>query len=247
MPETDTGIVYEQSGAGTPVVFIHGWLGNKESWTPVRDRLAGEYRAVWYDQRCHGASACEPFQVMRTLERDLDAVITEAGLENPVLAGHSMGGMVALSYAVRQPVAGLFLAGTCASTPQPIVKSPKFFLEQYEEIDRERWADMIVENYTWAGTPDEIVAEAKQQLLAADPIPVRSGLRAMIDFDVRDQLPDVPAAVLGGKHDNAITPEKMWELAALLGTSPVMLDAGHDIIHEAPDQVAAHLDQFLSA
>ncbi len=248
MPTTADGIRYDHApGDGTPVIYVHGWLGSAASWDAVRNEMTVEHPAVVYDQRCHGDSACTPFDRIDQLVDDLAAVVDDAGIAAPVLAAHSMGGMVALQYAATRPVAGLFLVGTCADTPSPAVRSPRWFLDRFGEMDRAEWAELVVDNYTADCTPHEVVDAARQQLRDADDVPVESGLRAMDRFDVRDDLDAVeaPVTVVGGRHDRAITPEKVAELAALLGVDPVMLDAAHDMLHEVPAQVSDRLDSFL--
>lgn len=249
MPRTGTGIVYEtRDGTGTPIVFVHGWLGSRAYWDRVIRRIDTGNPLLWYDQRCHGDSDCSRFD-MDTLVADLDRVLDDAGHDRPALVGHSMGGMVALRYTADHPdrVSGLFLAATSASTPDPAVESPRFFLEELDRMDRGDWADMILDNYMGEQASEEIRAASREQLIAADEVPVRCGLQLMIDYDVRDRLDavDVPVSVVGGRHDRAITPEKVDELAALLGVDPVMLDTTHEVVAEEPGRVAALIEAFI--
>lgn len=246
MDRTVDGLVYELApGTGTPLVYVHGWLGSRESWKQVDAQLETDAPRLFYDQRCHGESGCDPFTI-DDLADDLDSVITATGLEQPVVAGHSMGGMVALTHALDTPVAGVFLVGTCASTPEPVNRSVRWFRENLDTVDRADWAEGIIDNYTAAGTPEAVKKEARQQLLDAPREPVVHGLDAMLQFDIRERLPpDVPVCVVGGEQDRAITPAKVEELAALLNVEPVWLDAAHDLLHEVPERVAAVLDGFL--
>ncbi|MFB6147508.1 MAG: alpha/beta fold hydrolase, partial [Candidatus Nanohaloarchaea archaeon] len=133
-------------GDGTPLVFIHGWLGSKESWRQVEKELDLENPMVFYDQRCHGNSSCSKFD-FDDLAEDLEQLLEMLGVEEPVLVGHSMGGMVALKYAAEKEVSGLCLLGTSAETPEPDNHSPRFFLEKFGSMDRRAWAMEIVKNY----------------------------------------------------------------------------------------------------
>lgn len=246
MDRTVDGLVHElEPGTGTSIVYVHGWLGSRESWRPVDEQLGTDRPQLFYDQRCHGESGCEPFD-LDSLSDDLDAVIAANGLQRPVIAGHSMGGMVALTHALDHPPAGLFLVGTCASTPTPVNRSPQWFLENLDSADRAEWAELIIDNYTASTTPTEIERAAREQLLDAPREPIVHGLEAMVDYDVRDRLPvDAPVCVVGGRRDQAITPERVEELAERCGTEPVWIDAAHDLLHETPGQVAEHLKTFL--
>ncbi len=235
-----------EPGTGTPIVFLHGWLGSKESWRQVRRDLDIDNPLLFYDHRCHGESPCAEFD-FDDLADDLHTLIAQHGFEDPVLVGHSMGGMVALTYAVRyDTLGGLVLLGTCASTPEPEVKRPQFYLDNFHEMEREEWAEMIAENYLGQGA-GPLWEETVQELVAADDEPVISGLEAMVEYDVRDELDsvDVPAMVVGGRQDGAITPEKSRELADLLDCRLEMIDSSHLMLQEVPGTVTTLLASYL--
>lgn len=235
-------------GEGTPIVFIHGWLGDNESWNRVDTFLNAANQKLFYDQRCHGESFCEAFSTFEELAEDLDRLIRDWGLDDPVIVGHSMGGMVALTYATHyDTLAGLVLIGTCASTPEPRVKSPQFFLEQLDTMDREEWADMIVQNYMPDGDDHLLRFNIQDEMLEADEPVLRHSLIAMTRYDVRDDLDDVtvPSLVIGAEQDDAITPEKSRELANLLDCQITWLDASHLLLYEEPRAVARLIEDFL--
>lgn len=247
MPITDELHYRFADGDGTPLVFLHGWLGSMQSWNGIREQLDIGNPMLCYDHRCHGQSPCAPFD-FDNLTDDLHGLVEEHRLERPVLVGHSMGGMVALTYATRYGAGGLFLSGTCASTPTPVVESPRFFLEQFDAMDREQWAGMIVDNYFPATGYNELRAAAKQELMTANETAVTCGLDAMIGYDVRDRLDaQVPATVVGATQDRAITPDRVQELAALLDVEPVMLDTCHLITEAEPGVYARLLAQFMDS
>ncbi len=241
------GVAYEKvKDEGKPVIFIHGWLGEGD-WKNVTEHLEIENPVVFYHQRCHGDSNCERFD-FGDLAGDLKTIMEELGLEKPVLAGHSMGGMVALEYAVRHDnLAGLFLVSTSASTPEPEIGSPRFFLEKFGEMDREEWADMIVENYASETGFPEIKKGAKQNLATAAREPIVYGLQAMMDYDVRKELGGFskPAILVTGEKDGAITMEKSRELSSLLGCGLHTLNCTHLIPQERPEELAELLSSFL--
>lgn len=247
--KTDTGIAYRYvPGEGTPLVFIHGWLGSTESWSQVDDALDVQNPKLFYDQRCHGDSECTRFESFQELAADLERLIEELELDEPILIGHSMGGMAALTYATRTDnYTGMALFGSCASTPEPRIASPQFFLDKLAEMDRETWADMIAENYVPGDDHTELRKQAKQELLNADDDVLRHALAAMVIYDVSDQISAVtkPSLVIGGSNDAAITPRKSRELAELLGCELRMLDTTHLMLQEAPEQVVQELSRFL--
>jgi pimeloyl-ACP methyl ester carboxylesterase len=96
-------IAYEITGCGRPLVLVHGLGDERSLWSPLVERFAPHFCCLTLDLRGHGESTggldFDPFG----LHRDLDAVISDAGLEQPVLIGHSLGGFVATAYAGAHP------------------------------------------------------------------------------------------------------------------------------------------------
>lgn len=234
-------------GAGVPIVFVHGWLGSKRSWKQIREQLDVDNPQIYYDQRCHGSASCTAFD-FEDLAADLQQLITENGLEEPIIVGHSMGGMVALTYAAQyEQCSGLVLLGTCASTPEPEVESPQFFLKQFAELPREKWAAMIADNYVPREENPNLWKDAKKELVAADKTPITCGLEAMVDYDVRDQLSNIsaPCTVIAGEQDHAITLDKSQELAELLNCPLHRIDASHLMLQDAPEAIAQQIEVFV--
>lgn len=241
------GLAYHlEAGEGRPVVFLHGWLGSHHDWDAVRDALDTGHPWLAYDHRCHGDSDGGGYG-LDGLVADLRSLITHCGLDEPVLAGHSMGGTVALQYAAEHPVAGLLVCGGFATEPDPENRSPGEFLELLDTMDRDRWAAEIAANYSPADTRARELAA--QELREADETAVRSGLELMTGLDIRGQVrkADVPARVVSGKDDAAIIPEKGEELAGLLDCPHHELDATHLMLRERPDEIAGILEALLEA
>lgn len=232
----------EVTGEGTPVIFVHGWLGSRESWTQVRAELELENPLVFYDQRCHGDSSCSKF-LIEDLAKDLGKIIQKMDNE-PVLVGHSMGGMAALKYAsTENSYSGLILLGTCASTPRPKYRSPEFFLEKLGKMARTKWAEMIADNYAEDST--EVRKGALQELKEAGKEPVINGLKAMINYDVRESLGEENAVVIAGKKDSAIPVEQGRELSKSLGCTLEIIDSSHLMLQEEPSKVAKKIEEFV--
>src|SRR5712691_5409594 len=87
-------LYYEDHGAGTPVVLIHGFPLSGRSWEKQTLALLREgYRVITYDRRGFGASS-QPTSGYDydTFAADLDKVMTQLDLRDVTLVGFSMGG-----------------------------------------------------------------------------------------------------------------------------------------------------------
>jgi pimeloyl-ACP methyl ester carboxylesterase len=103
---------YAQSdGSGVPVVFLHGTGCDAADWGATIAALPAEMHTVLIDFRGHGHSdvPTAPF-TLQDLADDVLHLIDRRGFERAILAGHSLGGMVALAVTRASPnIAGLVL------------------------------------------------------------------------------------------------------------------------------------------
>ncbi|HEY6238657.1 MAG TPA: alpha/beta hydrolase [Thermoplasmata archaeon] len=93
-------------GAGPPIVVLHGIPFDHRYLLPEMDGLAESHRLVYYDQRGRGRSGegVRPQDVsIRSDLEDLERVLDHFGLTDPVLLGHSWGGLLALEFALHRP------------------------------------------------------------------------------------------------------------------------------------------------
>ena len=87
-------------------IAVHGFALNAHSFDEVAPALNDQLRIFALDQRGHGDSAWAPELSDYTRDNmvaDIGGLITELALEQPILIGHSMGGMNAMTYAGRNP------------------------------------------------------------------------------------------------------------------------------------------------
>ena len=101
-------LAYTRSGAGAPLVLLHGIGLDRRSWDPVVPALARHFDVIAVDLPGFGDSA--PGQAdPKALAEAVAGLLTELGVTSPHLAGNSLGGWVALELAGRGPVASLTL------------------------------------------------------------------------------------------------------------------------------------------
>lgn len=116
-----TDIHYDDRGAGSPLVFLHGALSSAETWYRHVEHYAQRYRVLAYDTVNHGLSSNSPRDQPEPDRVDeLEGFLRATGVERPILAGQSMGGMTIIRWAIRHPdeARALIISGMGIFSPQ---------------------------------------------------------------------------------------------------------------------------------
>ena len=108
---------------GAPIVLTHGWGLNSDEWNYLKRELPGPFRVIVWDEPGLGQStrpANRDFS-LENFARDLEAVLSLAGARPAILLGHSIGGMVTLTFCRLFPEAlGVRVAGLVLSHTTPV-------------------------------------------------------------------------------------------------------------------------------
>ena len=95
----------EVQGSGPPLMLLHGFTGCGRTWAPFLGPWAG-FKTIAVDLLGHGKSD-SPSEAgrydMQACLDDLGAVLDAIGVEKPALLGYSLGGRIALNFALRYP------------------------------------------------------------------------------------------------------------------------------------------------
>lgn len=105
-------LAFTRSGAGAPLVLLHGLGSSRRAWDPVVPALAEHFEVIAIDLPGFGGSEPTPAQVEplpAALAAAVAALLDELGATAPHLAGNSLGGWVALELARIRPAASLTL------------------------------------------------------------------------------------------------------------------------------------------
>ncbi len=95
---------YEEHGAGSPLLLLHGFGGCTQNWHPFTDKLSEHYRLIVVDLRGHGYSTNpENKFTHREAASDVFLLLEKLGIENFSAMGMSTGGMILLHMAASQP------------------------------------------------------------------------------------------------------------------------------------------------
>ncbi|MBW6489985.1 MAG: alpha/beta fold hydrolase [Lentimicrobium sp.] len=96
-------LFYRHFGEGQPLIILHGLFGVSDNWVTIGKKLAEKFSVFIPDQRNHGKSPHSVTFNYFALSDDLHEFIKEHKLEKIILIGHSMGGKVAMTFALEHP------------------------------------------------------------------------------------------------------------------------------------------------
>lgn len=249
-------VEYHVGGEGEPLLLVHGLGGSAENWVEVLPELVRRYRVLAVDLPGHaGSAALARGATIDDFAAATAAVLDAEGVDRAVVAGHSLGGLVALRLARSRPelVRGLLLvapAGIATSSrvvEALVIASATIRPGRAVARFRYRWADR-----TWyrralfrpwfVSDPVALSPRATHGLLSAQARHTGTMVagRAMIADDPRQDLPDIacPVVVLWGARDAQLPLEDAFEYARRLRARlRLVADCGHLVIVERPHAV----------
>jgi pimeloyl-ACP methyl ester carboxylesterase len=247
------------TGAGAPLVLIHGVGIDLEIWEPLVPPLRPGRHLIRYDMRGHGLSAKPPGPYrLDDFVDQLDRLASALALDRFDLAGFSMGGLVAEAFAARFPerVRRLALLHTVHDRSATERAAIAGRLAQVEAGDLDSSLAAALERWLTpafrAAHPDAVAAIERRMRTNDRPAYLASyRVFATGDTEVLPVIDRIrcPTLVLTGEHDTGSTPAMSRALAARLPAATLTILPGlrHLSLLEAPEEVARHLDRFFTA
>ena len=228
------------------LVLLHGFTQTGASWDEIRRLLGQRYRVRAPDLRGHGAaSAVRPVDFPAVLA-DLAALVPPGA----ALAGYSMGGRIALAFALAHPdrLARLVLVGASPGLADPALRAARARADEalatrVEAIGIEAFASEWGAQPLLAGQPPSAHADRLRNTPAGLAAALR-GLGTGVMAPLWDRLPELapPVTLVVGERDAKFRAVAEAMLPALHDAELVVVPgAGHAAHLEAPAAVAALL------
>lgn len=242
-------LVYDDAGAGAPpMLFVHGWAGNRRNFAPQVAFFAPTHRVVALDRRGHGeSSAPREEYTVEAASDDLAAVCRHLGLDRALVVQHSYD-RIGVDFAVRHPDQVLALA----LLDTPTLAGPEWqagataFLAGLES---DHWQDAIrafAEQAVFPpGLPEPIKAAALAELFATPYEVLVSSWRHFLDYRLEDALAELRCPLLHVGGAFPADTDRLRTICPQLETAEVR-GAGHFIQLTAPEAVNAILAGFAA-
>lgn len=233
---------HHRGDSAPPLLLIHGAAGTHLDWPVALRRMA----SIAPDLAAHGKSTAPQRATLTEHAADMVALLDALALERAVVVGHSMGGAIALQMALDFPgrVQRLILLGTAARyTINPNILDIN--------ADNQSEIGQAFKKWMWhRDTSDDVRELGFRQFIKTEPDVIRADYAACADWDVRERLTEVlaPALVLAAPADRMVPFAQSEALAAGLPRAALVAvaDAGHMMMLEQPEQIAAHIRAWLN-
>lgn len=233
----DAQIYYEEHGSGEPLLLVSGLGGVASYWKPNLAALAAKYRVIVHDHRGAGQSTHSKIRYsVDQMTDDLVRLMDHLKIERAHLVGHSTGGAIGQTLAIRSPerLNKLVLFATWT-------RADKFFRQLFAarralltQVGKEayvRAGTLFLYPPSWMKSHEAMIEEREKLSIAGFPPPevVASRIDAIVAFDRAAELSRIrtPTLVLCAK-DDFITPAYFSEELAqkIPGAKLVLLPQG---------------------
>ncbi len=253
---TDQGnLHYEVYGRGRPVILLHGWLGSWGLWQDTMTFLGQYYRTYALDFWGFGESGKKRNTYMVTDFVSLvDQFMDKLGIIRAPLVGHSMGGTVSLSVALRYPervqkvvIIGSPIVGSSLALPLKFAGKRPVAGMLFNMFDAFRWGMRIASPLICGDPrfPDMMDRDLSKTTLESFLVSIAS----LRQTDLRSDIKKICVPVMGmfGDRDNIVDPRQWQALQQGLPGARIerFKEAGHFIMLDEPPVFAKKLKDFL--
>ena len=209
-------LAYIRQGKGTRLVLLHGFPLDHHLWDEVIPLLEDSFDLIVPDLRGFGESTTidKPY-TMDDLASDVAGLLDHLGIEKTTIAGHSMGGYVALAFVRLYPerISGLGLVATQALADPPDRKEGRY--KSAADI-AENGIGGVVDTMTTKFTSDELLQEfARNSMERQDPAAYIGALKAMAEREDSTSLIasiKYPVVIIHGNADALISIDRAHEM-----------------------------------
>jgi len=249
-------IHYQVQGSGSPTLFfVHGWSCHPSYWNPQVMHFAPHYKVVTMDLAGHGESGLNRQDwTIPAFGQDVVAVADHLDLDEFVIVGHSMGGIVVLEAAMRMPGRVLALVGVDTYFDWWARLTP----EEREQRLAPFYTDFVATTQKWVrhtlcgSTSDANLVEKFVAELSAGPPEV--GIAAMegicdwgkVEFPQALERLRIPVFIIQAEHNGPFL-QVVESFASSFESFEVSLvpKVGHFIMMEAPETFNRLLAQAI--
>jgi branched-chain amino acid transport system permease protein len=249
---SDFEMHYVERGQGDEtLVLVAGFISTQRWWRPILERLPAGFRAYALDMRAAGGS--EQIESGHTVARyaaDVHEFVEAMGLSRFVLVGHSMGGGVAMQYALdhQDRLKALMLVNPLAPYGMRIDQATTDWIHSVQ--GQAAGQRMMLLGGHGAPPPEEDLEELVADAVAWGKAIYRGIMDDMARFDLSDRLDElkVPTLVTWGDRDRVIPFAGIMDVFTKISGCGLEIwhGVGHHLARERPDWFVELLGRFVA-
>jgi pimeloyl-ACP methyl ester carboxylesterase len=235
------------------ILLIHGAGMSACSWSNQLRGLAPGVRVVAIDLPGHGASDANQDAGLEDYAAAASKLIDALGVGPVFVAGHSLGGAVALTLAARRPdqVKALILVSTCAKLSKYSAAMDMLLGYVPQTLRSMVFFSTARSTLFSLGASNRAIQQGLKDLRSCPPETIRRDIAAAkaMDLEAVAQKVRVPTLILCGTADVLTPVATSHRLAALIPDSRIHLvnGAGHMLPLEAPERVEREIVEFVDS
>ena len=240
-------LAYDRHGKGTPLVLLHGYPLDHRLWDDVVPLLEDQFDLILPDLRGFGESTTvDSFYTMEDIASDITGLLDYLGIQKTAIAGHSMGGYVALAFARVYPerVTGIGLISSQVLADTPAKREDRF--KTAAEV-ADKGPASVVELMTPKFTNDTRLQEfARSSMELQQPAAYIGALKAMgerVDSTPLLKSISYPVVIVHGDADALVPIDRAREVKSALPNAYLVeiSGVGHMPMMEAKEKTAEAL------
>jgi len=243
-------MAYDRGGTGAPLLLLHGFPLDHSIWAPLASHLETNFELLMPDLRGFGLSDVVKDEfTLAHMAADLASLLDDLNIRKTHLAGHSMGGYVALAFAHAYPerVSGLGLLGSHALPDSAESKAGRYATAKQIAVNG---AAAVVGMAEKLSANPRFIPHLREIILRQPPQGLIGALKAMaVRPDAREFAAsfDFPVVLVHGLADALISVERAHEMKLLLPHADLteLPGVGHSAMLEAPVETAQALLNLL--
>jgi 3-oxoadipate enol-lactonase len=241
------GVVEQGSGAGTPIIFLHGVGSDKSVWRPQLEHFGADRRALAFDYPGYGESDFIEGATRDDFAAAILAAMDALAIDSAHICGLSLGGVIAIAMHALAPerCASLIIADSFAEHPEGRAIYDRSIAASHGGM--RQLAEARVGALLATEDPRSDVIDTMSRI---EPAAYRIGAEAVWLADQTDHAAaiDVPTLLICGELDQVTPPPLSEKLAELIPNSrlEVIPGASHLANLDKPAEFNRAIDDFLS-
>jgi esterase len=241
-------LAYRELGEGRPLIILHGLFGQSDNWNTLAKQFAQNgFRVFTVDQRNHGLSPHSEIWTYEAMADDLNELIDEHQLQNPILLGHSMGGKTVMYFEYKYPqVASKLIIADIAAKQYPMQHKEvlqALHAVNFDTVTTRKEVEAVMNTYiSDFGTKQFLLKNIYWLDTQTNRMDWRFNLKVISDnyTNVSEAIPhfksDTPTLIIRGARSHYILDEDWTHFQLLFSNTSLqtIADAAHWVHAEKP-------------